>query len=287
MKKQAILITAYKEVNTLSKLITLFGENFNFYIHIDKKSNLSTEGLDRFDNVFVSKKYKVNWGGFNHLKAILHLSKEALKNNENTFFHLITGEDFPIKSVKEFLALDQSKNYLDYFEVTDVHDVWFDRLNTFQFYDYFNAKIEKQLYYLSIIVRLQRKYKINRSYSKSFPQKVYAGSTYWSLNRNALEYVINYPDTNILTRFKYTFCSEEFYFQTILLNSPLVNSIVCKNLRYYDWDSGRGGYPAFLDMTDFDKLISLKDYFFARKIKSSSLLREQLFSHIAPKHSNK
>ena len=130
-------------------------------------------------------------------------------------------------------------------------------------------------------------YKINRSYSKSFPQKVYAGSTYWSLNRNALEYVINYPDTNILTRFKYTFCSEEFYFQTILLNSPLVNSIVCKNLRYYDWDSGRGRYPAFLDMTDFDKLISLKDYFFARKIKSSSLLREQLFSHIAPKHSNK
>ncbi|MDN5627487.1 MAG: hypothetical protein L0G16_05910, partial [Weeksellaceae bacterium] len=77
MNKQAILITAYKDLYSLRQLITLFGNNFNFYIHIDKKSKIDTDILKQFDNVFVSKKYEVNWGGFNHLKAILFLSKIA------------------------------------------------------------------------------------------------------------------------------------------------------------------------------------------------------------------
>ncbi|SIT97389.1 Core-2/I-Branching enzyme [Epilithonimonas bovis DSM 19482] len=287
MNKQAILITAYKDLYSLRQLITLFGNNFNFYIHIDKKSKIDTDILKQFDNVFVSKKYEVNWGGFNHLKAILFLSKIALENNENSFFHLITGEDFPVKSIEEFLILDQSKNYLDYFEVTgESGKVWFDRLSSFHLYDFFNAKIEKQKYYIDILVRLQRKYKIKRSYPDDFPKKIYAGSTYWSLNRDALEYVINYPDKSFLNRFRYTFCAEEFYFQTLLLNSHWYDTIVKNNLRYYDWDSGRGGYPAFLDETDFDKLIALKDCFFARKIKSDSVLKEMLVKYISSNSHN-
>ena len=119
-----------------------------------------------------------------------------------------------------------------------------------------------------------------------FLKKIYAGSTYWSLNRDALEYVINYPDKSFLNRFRYTFCAEEFYFQTLLLNSHWYDTIVKNNLRYYDWDSGRGGYPAFLDETDFDKLIALKDCFFARKIKSDSVLKEMLVKYISSNSHN-
>jgi hypothetical protein len=63
---------------------------------------------------------------------------------------------------------------------------------------------------------------------------------------------------------KFTFCSEEIYFQTILLNSKYINNIINDNLRYIDWDSGRGGYPAFLDKTDYEK-IKHSNKIFARK----------------------
>lgn len=101
--KQAILITAYKNFSQLGFMISCFDyQLFNVYVHIDKKSKISKEALKSLKKIhsvkYVSRKYWVNWGGINHLNAILHLSSQALKDEENVYFHLITGEDFPIKT---------------------------------------------------------------------------------------------------------------------------------------------------------------------------------------------
>ncbi len=64
--------------------------------------------------------------------------------------------------------------------------------------------------------------------------------------------------------FKYTLCAEEFYFQTILVNSMFKNDIKNDTLRYIDWKFRNGSNPAFLDKTDFDK-IKKSNVFFARK----------------------
>ena len=273
--KQAILITAYKEIDALIDLINQLGSDFNFYIHIDKKSKMDFSILYNIKNVFVSNTYKVNWGGVNHLKAILLLSQESLNNVDNSFFHLITGEDFPTKSIDSFLSLDRSRNYLEYFEMPAnrwIGNGGMDRINYFQLYDVFDAKKEKQNSYINKILTKQKKLNFKRSYSDKFPKKLYGGSTYWSLNRDALNYVVNYPNKELLNRFKFTFCAEEIYFQTILLNSSFANTIVYNNLRYIDWSSGRGGYPAFLDESDFDGIIS-SDKYFARKVKCDSKLK--------------
>lgn len=273
--KQAILITAYKELDALLDLINLLGSEFNFYIHVDKKTKIDFSILNEIKNVFVINSYKVNWGGLNHLKAILLLSVESLKNADNSFFHLVTGEDFPTKSTDSFLSLDISKNYLEYFEMPAA--CWsgnggLDRINYFQLFDVFDAKMAIQYKFIFQILRLQKKLNLKRSYSDKFHEKLYGGSTYWSLNRDALNYVVNYSNKDLLKRFKFTFCAEEIYFQTILLNSPFANTIVNNNLRYIDWSSGRGGYPAFLDDSDFDRIIS-SDKYFARKVKNDSKLK--------------
>jgi hypothetical protein len=279
--KHAILITAYKEVNPIIDLINFFGTDFNFYIHIDKKSKLDISALQNIQNVFVNNSYKVNWGGLNHLKAILLLSAEALKNQDNSFFHLITAEDVPIKSKDSFLCLNKSKNYLEYFEMPIAS--WsgnggFDRINYFQLYDLFDAKKYKQRLYIKKFVRLQKKINLKRSYSDKHPKKLFGGSTYWSLNREALNYVVNYPNKEFLKRFQFTFCAEEIYFQTILLNSPYARDIVNNNLRYMNWASGSGGGPAYLDEGDFQAIIS-SDKYFARKVKSTHELRNLLKYH--------
>ena len=98
---QAILITAYKNFDQLIDLDTYFNSGFEIFIHIDKKQHPSPDCIKKlysFPQVkLVSLKYKVNYAGRNHLKSILHLSEEALKNKDNNYFHVISGQDFPVQ----------------------------------------------------------------------------------------------------------------------------------------------------------------------------------------------
>lgn len=75
---------------------------------------------------------------------------------------------------------------------------------------------------------------------------------------------------------QFTFCSEEIYFQTVLLNSEHAKNIVNDCLRYIDWSSGRGGYPAFLDVTDYEK-IKTSNNIFARKFREQEIKEFECF----------
>lgn len=281
---QAILITAYKNINHLKDIISFFDDRFSFYIHFDKKSNIKKDDLTdlyQYKNVvFISEKYTINWGGINHLKAILELAKEALKNNENSFFHLITGHDFPIKSSTSFIEFERlyaDKIFMEYHPLP--YKEWdgggFDRILQYNFYDLMDGRTGIRERLLKNSIKLQKKLHIKRPLYTDFP-KLYGGSTYWSMSREAMEYVFNYLDQNpqFLKRFKYTFCSEEFFFQTILLNSPLNEKIINDNKRFIVWEKRNGNYPANLDLTDLEN-IKKTNALFARKFEypvSSDLL---------------
>lgn len=274
--KQAILITAYKNVNHLVSIINFFDDNFEVYIHFDKKSLISKEALyslKKFSIVkLVSQKYNVYWGGINHLKSILYLSSEALKNKDIKRFHLISGHDFPIKNQADFLSFfgTSQSNYIECFEVP--FKGWtgnggLDRLNYFSFYDLLNWKNPFHRKIIKKIISFQKKIDYKR---KSFHKKLklYGGSTWWSLERECLDYIIKFTKQNhyVLKRFKHTFCSEEFYFQTIIMNSNFKSSVVNKNLRYIDWSNRNGNNPSILDESDVKK-IETSESFFARRFE--------------------
>jgi len=273
---QAILITAYKNVNQINDIINFLGKDFNFYIHIDKKSTMDISKIRDSKNIHVCNEYIVNWGSFNHLKAILLLSKIALKNKKNKYFHLITGQDFPVKPKEYFFYdLDISKDYLQYFKLPIKQ--WNDgggiyRFEHYNFFEYFDYKKVTGKLIITFIKDLQKILRIKRKLTiKNFFNVLYGGGTYWSLTRNSLQYVLDFGDKNpeILNSLQFTFCAEELYFQSVLLNSNLHENIVNDNLRYVDWTSGRGGYPAFLDETDYEKIIDTK-ILFARKFHEIS-----------------
>jgi hypothetical protein len=134
--QQAILITAYKNVDQLLTIIESFDDNYTFYIHIDRKSKLDTTPLQKYKNVSVYTEYTVYWGGLSHLKAILFLATEAIRNSENAFFHLITGEDYPAKPLDYFEnALDKTKDYIRIEAMPRKH--WLDN-GGFDRIDYYN-----------------------------------------------------------------------------------------------------------------------------------------------------
>lgn len=275
--KQAILITAYKNYQHLEEIIHCFDNNFELYIHLDKKSKISDAALSRLEKYeivkLVEQKYKVNWGGFNHLKSILYLTEQALKNPENQYFHLITGHDFPIKSNDyfiEFFNTNKNSEFINHYNFPNSTAGWpgnngIDRIEYYNFYDVWNAKIHKQYEKITLAIRLQKRLGIKRRISSKMPQ-LYGGSTYWSLSRECVRYVIAFTQKNkwVFNRFKYTLCAEEFYFQTVIMNSDFATKVVNDNLRHIDWVARNGNNPAILDETDYEKLKETKAVF-ARK----------------------
>ena len=283
---QAILITAYKNYHHLENLVNFFDGSFNIYIHIDKKSSLSKENLNKLSSKervqYVSQQYKINWGGINHLKAILDLIKEAINNKENEYFHLITGHDYPIKPLEEFSQFFEKNKGNDFMEYhTLPYSSWpengMDRLSRYNIYDLLDGRTGVNERLIKGFSKLQKAIGFKRSFSKNFPP-LFGGSTYWSLKRESLEYVFQYMNDHpkYLKRFNYSFCSEEIFFQTILLNSPMKETLINNNMRFIIWEERNGNFPANLDSSDYEN-IKNSDALFARKFEypvSESLLNK-------------
>ena len=274
--RQAVLITAYKNVEQIVDIIDYLGDNFEFYIHVDKKSTMDLSPIEERDYVHVFKNFYVNWGSVNHLKSILFLSKEALVDKKNQFFHLITGQDFPVKPVNYFYnELDIRKDYIDYFEMP-AKNCWMDenggmdRIEYYRPFEVFNDKSTMDRIILQVLFKTQKILKIKRKLPAGIFQKFYGGNTYWSLTRDSLQYVLDFTNENekAIKSMNHTFCVEEIYFQTVLLNSKYAFNIVNDNLRYIDWSSERER-PAFLDATDYEK-IKLSNKLFARKFHETN-----------------
>ncbi|MBD8348940.1 beta-1,6-N-acetylglucosaminyltransferase [Dysgonomonas sp. HGC4] len=273
---QAILITAYKNYDHLEDLVNFFDDNFNIYIHIDKKSSISKENLNKLFSKkrvqYVSQQYKINWGGINHLKAILELAKEAIDNKDNKYFHLITGHDYPIKPLEGFSKFFDNNKGNDFMEYhTLPYSPWpengMDRLSRYNMYDLLDGRTGLNERLIKGFSKLQKAIGFKRSFSKDFPP-LFGGSTYWSLKRESVEHVFQYMNDHpkYLKRFNYSFCSEEIFFQTILLNSPMKETIINNNMRFIIWEERNGNFPANLDFSDYEN-IKNSEALFARKFE--------------------
>lgn len=290
--KQAVLITAYTNIQHLIDITNSLSGDFEFYIHIDKKSKLSQQDISLLSGkkniAFISQQYSINWGGINHLLAILLLLEKSLENNQIQYFHLITGHDFPIKSGKEisdFLEKNKGHEFLEIVKLP--YDKWenggYDRLLYYNLYDLVNGRNGWGKFFVKKLIKLQKVLHIKRRFPKNFPSELYGGSTYWTLSRNCIDYVFEYMKKNptFLKRFKHTFCSEEIFFQTIILNSQYRDKAIDNNLRFIVWEERNGNFPANLDESDFDNILK-SDAFFARKFenKVSDHLLEKVREHI-------
>jgi len=91
--------------------------------------------------------------------------------------------------------------------------------------------------------------------------------TYWSLTRECLEHAIDYAAEHprFMKAFDHSFCAEEIFFQTVLMNSPFRDCIVNDDRRFIVWEFRDGNNPATLDERDYDGALA-SPAFFMRKI---------------------
>lgn len=105
--KHAIIIIAHKNFNHLVHLIEYFEKDCYLFVHIDKKSDFTKHEINQITAiphvVKVYKKYAVHWGGFSMLKCEMFLLKESLHLCNAEYFHLLSGQDYPVKPLSKFL----------------------------------------------------------------------------------------------------------------------------------------------------------------------------------------
>jgi hypothetical protein len=218
---------------------------------------------------------RINWAGFSHLRAIIKLTESALKNTEIQYLHALSGQCFPIRPINEifdFFEKNNGKEFIDFFDLPATcwaNNGGMDRMDYYHLHDILNTKSKRFEKRNARFINFQKLFKIRRSYSDKYP-KLYGGSTWWSLSRAAIEYVSDFVKNTpgFYERFRHTFCTEEIFFQTILLNSPFREKVVNDNLRYIDWNERNGNCPANLDETDFQLLLN-SNKLFARKFEKN------------------
>lgn len=292
MKKHAFLIGAYKNPDYLLEFVdSLDGPRSNFYIHVNK-DNLNEfkefqHNMKSRSNVHFVPSIKVIWGGMTLLKSLRIMMNEALKNEKNSFFHFLTGQDALVQTIEELYAFfDEHKdeNYISTKigknPIQDPKAVELDWIQYYHTYDWFNnrgnlfSRIVEKLF-----VEVQKVLRFKRSLPH---EKIYKGTGWFSINRKAaliLSEAMN--DEKEMKKWSNCFATEEFFIPTVLNNSSCDLNIVNDSLRYIDWTKGPGPYPSTLDENFYEDIVK-SGKFFCRKIdpkKSRILLNTLPINH--------
>ena len=230
--KLAHLILAHNHPAQLERLVKRLCHNdADVYIHLDLKTDIALyEQIKRLPNTyFIKKRINVVWCEYSTILATTNAMGEILATGI-TYSHinLLSGNDYPLQSqehIQQFLFANNQKTFIWY---NLIFDEWIHgqaRVNTYYFGDYgFPGR-----YQVGTI--------INKVLSaRKVPNKLvpYGRSQWLTITPECVAYVIRYIKDNPTAErfFKMTWAVDEIFFQTILCNSSLRDTLVNDNLRY-------------------------------------------------------
>lgn len=273
--KHAVVILAHKDFPLLYKLVEYFDKDCDVFIHVDKKSIFSPKEMEKLGKIrqvkAIFRKFSVHWGGFSMLRTELYMLSQAMGKSDACYFHLISGQDHPIKPLNDFLsffAQANGKNYIEFHHLPYEH--WdgctYRRFQYYYMYDLVEGRSKKGQELITYFLKKQIQWHIKRSVPKHFDH-LYGGSQWFSITRKAMLVLLNYTQKNpsFYRRMKYTFAPEETYVATILVNLLPKEEIVCDNLRFVRWMYENGGMPANLSAEHL-KWFFLGNNLFVRKV---------------------
>jgi Core-2/I-Branching enzyme len=266
----AYVIIAHQQPQQLKRLITaLQSDTASFFIHFNKKTESAyqeaVELLKDVPNVYFVPRRRIFWGHPSLVKAALSglqaVSKSGVRYD---YVSLLSAQDYPIKSIQEierFFEQNAGKQFID----CDSLDGNGSRFSGNPPWDA-TSRIESWYFmWNSKIFRLPiRRHKLPYGYTP------YLGYLWWSFSREFVEYMLEFLEQHprYIQFFDHVFISDEFFFQTLLMNSPFKQAAVNDDLRFADWENPNPGIPATLLEADFERLQNTH-HLFARKFDAA------------------
>lgn len=190
------------------------------------------------------------------------------------YYHLISGQDFPLRNQKRihaFFKANDGKEFINFsgkratgfgVEINDrVNYKWHTRL-----YSILNSNIYKRIIMRLDMYEVKFKKKILRSKSK---QQYYHGANWFDITHDLATDLVSHKD-DILKTYKNGFCVDEVFLQTFVINHGYMERVYCSNnsdiglsiKREIDWNRGN---PYTWKSSDINYLKS-SDCLFVRKV---------------------
>lgn len=287
MKKHALLIQAHQDISYFIKLAKI-QPNVNFYVHMDAKSDYFPDAeTAQLANVFLLKdRITVRWGGFSQIEATLKLFETAFANEDNAYFHLLSGEDVVLQPFEviekqwqqrfDFQAMmtcERAPQYAYRFIMDSPHA---------------DSNWQRQLTG-KIITKLQQ----GVAKIKTYYSPIYFGSQWFSVTRADWEKIVPFTD-EYSDFFRHKLVPDEHFFQTLICEkltqhnqseqehsqqqysqknsaNQLCLSDNNKRLIVFDKAINNGNSPIYLDLLKL-KRAKFDGYWFARKVKKDVAL---------------
>lgn len=271
MSKHAYLIIAHKNDYVFSTLIKLLDyEHNDIYIHMDAKNTSYPvdyiESLASKSNIYHCKRISVNWGAYSVVEATISLIDKAISTGKYAYYHLISGQDLPIKSnayIHEFFNQHKQKEFVHFDSPIFTN---YERVNIYHFTQEKDGR--NPSFIGKILIKLQKIIKIKRNTNVNFQK----GCNWFSITDNMARHIIEKKE-EVKKIFRYTLIADEIFLQTLLINSSFVNNLYHAQfdnnyisvMRHIDWVRGN---PYVFRLTDYNELMN-SPCMFARKFDSS------------------
>jgi hypothetical protein len=278
----AYCVLAHDRPSSLRRLVDqLASPHAEIFVHIDAKSSLQpfTEALrgTPADVHVVKRRVDVRWGGYSMVEASRAASDEALRRGPFRYVVLLSNACFPCRArdeIEDFFAHEE-REFCDVQYPLAGHrfEPWVHRWNLPS--EWFPGLP------LESLPRYAMRYALRLGPRRELPEglRAYKGSMWWALSRACLQYIGSYMDRHpaIERHFRFTHCSDETLYQTLLMASPfrtrlavdlehLVSARDARELgvHFIDWSRG-GPSPKVLTLDDYER-ISWSSSLFVRKV---------------------
>ncbi len=269
--RHAFLIMAHRDDETLHALLRMLDDPRNdIYIHMDAKNTAWTESeclsmIER-GKCYIVPRVRVVWGGYSQIECEISLLGCAVSNGPYAYYHLLSGQDLPIKSQdeihcffdscgkKEFLRFENHGR--DYKRRMGGHVLW-------------NAMgVSKRQTVLrkcnDIVSRLLQSVRRPSSHLE-----IKKGDNWFSITDKLARYIVD-NSLDIKSLFWDSFCGDELFLQTVAWNSDKKFNYYRKPgernddalMRLIAW--GEDESPRVFRLCDLDKIMS-SGMLFARK----------------------
>lgn len=277
----AYCIICHRNTSILRTTIEILGgDNNKVYLHVDKKANIEDFSEYRGSVQFMEPRIDITWASYSQIEATLLLLKEVAKT-EYDYVCLLSGDCLPLKNseeIKAFLSKNLGKEFIGIQKKPDKTELE----NNIK-YEHSDLYLKRHKSLLqSIMFKIQRHVTppiINPGYE--LLPKLYKGANWFCISGELCNYILLYLQENNWYKdaFRASFCGDEVFFQTIIMNSKYADKIYNYNseyddnhmaLRYIDWNSGPE-YPKMLTEDDFTNIKGLEnqDCIFARKFNEN------------------
>ena len=239
--RHAYLIMAHTNFDQLQALIDLLDDARNdIYLHIDKKVQTLPTITAKHSGVFLTDRVNVVWGSYSQIQCEMTLFRAAAEGHYQ-YYHLISGMDLPLKSQDDIHAFFREHNGKEFIAIDPAEKITKDFRPRTQYYhlltDYAgNGKslFRKGLRFLDrTLVSLQKTLHISRKEIVT----LYKGANWVSITDAMIHHVLS-QEKVIEKQFKFSYCADELFLQSVAMASPLRENITGKCLRAIDWTRG-------------------------------------------------